>query len=297
MPSEDGVTSSSVPSLEHGSYNLPTHQKEGDRLDYQHNLFRATFGGERYFSPLKSPRAILDLGCGTAIWSTEISDEFSQAKVVAMDLGQIQPPERQPLNHQYVVANFEEDWPFQEPFDYIHGRMIIVAMRNHPKVIQQAYQHLSPGGWFELQDLELGPDGVVENNPPSPAFRSLDGIMGWNKHMTEGSAKLGIDLAASRKLPAWLQETGFVNISHKMFKWPMGSWPQDEHLKSLGESALDNFLRGLEGFSTTVFTTGLGWSKEELQAFLEKTTKEMLGTDRHFYIKIHVFCAQKPGSD
>ena len=205
-----------------GSYNLPTHREEANRLDYQHNLFRATFGGERYFSPLKSPKSILDIGCGTAIWSMEMSNEFSQALVVAMDLGHIQPPADQPLNHHYVVADFEQDWPFEQPFDYIHGRMLVVAMRNHRKVIQQAYQHLTPGGWFELQDLELGPDGVVEDNPPSPAFRSFDGITGWNRYMTQAAANLGVDLAAATHWARWLKEAGFLNISHKIFKWPMG---------------------------------------------------------------------------
>ena len=276
------------------TYLLPTHRQERARLEYQHNLFRATFGGKRYFSPLKGPRAILDLGCGTAIWSMEMSDEFSQANVYGMDLGHNRPPQQQPLNHRYVVADFEQDWPFQEPFDYIHGRMIIVAMRNHRKVIQQAYQHLCPGGWFELKDLELGPDGIVEDNPPSPAFRTLDGIVAWNAFMTEGCTKLGVDMMAAKKWPAWLEAAGFINISHKMFKWPLGPWSDDEHLKILGESALENFLRGLEGFSTIVFTKGLGWSNEKLKTFLEKTRKEMRETNRHYYLKIHVFYAQKP---
>lgn len=280
------------PSIDSGR---STPQHEDHRwLEQQHNLFRATFMGKRFFSPIQNPKAILDLGCGTGLWSFEMADEYSQAQVVGMDLGVVRPPEDEPLNHHYVVADFEKKWPFDTQFSYIHARAVTALMRNHERVIKSAYEHLVPGGWFELKDVELGPDGVVEDNPPSPAFRALDGILAWSNYLNEGANKLGLDLAAPRKWEGWLEEAGFTNITHKLFTWPMGTWSEDEYLKRIGRSAQDTFLRGFEDYTTTIYTKGLGWKEADALVFLQKTKKEMLVTDRHFYLKVHVVYGQKP---
>jgi trans-aconitate methyltransferase len=294
MTGSDPSGSSWKPLLDYVGLELVDKKAEAARLEYQHNLFRATFGGKRYFSPLTSPRRILDLGCGTGIWSMEISDYFSQAQVVGIDVNQIEPSESEPLNHHFLLADFEQPWPFEDLFDYIHGRMIIFSMRNHRRLIQQAFDHLTPGGWFESKDVELGPDGVVEDSPPSPAFRSQEGIMNWNTYMTEATRNLGVDLGATQRWPDWLEEAGFVNITHKIFKWPMGTWSEEYNLRTLGVSALENFLRVVPIFSRVPFSKGLGWSEDQIDAFIAKTKDEMLKTDRHYYIKIHVTYAQKP---
>src|SRR5215510_8044552 len=63
-----------------GTYIFPKDVLEGDRLDLQHHLYRLVLGGN-YRAPIRQPRSILDVACGTGIWAREMALEFKQAQV------------------------------------------------------------------------------------------------------------------------------------------------------------------------------------------------------------------------
>lgn len=45
---------------------------ENERLDMQHVIIRALFDQRNWFAPLKRPKRILDIGCGTGKWCLEM---------------------------------------------------------------------------------------------------------------------------------------------------------------------------------------------------------------------------------
>lgn len=47
-------------------------QPEQDRLDMQHAIFKALFMQRNWFAPLKRPKRVLDIGCGTGKWCMEM---------------------------------------------------------------------------------------------------------------------------------------------------------------------------------------------------------------------------------
>lgn len=57
----------------------------------------------------------------------------------------------------------EDEWNFQK-FDFIHARAILSCFSDPPSVIDKIYEHLMPGGWFELQD-------------PIMPLKSIDGTL------------------------------------------------------------------------------------------------------------------------
>ncbi len=267
----------------YGSYNLPDDEQERNRLDLQHECYRASFGGKLYLSPLQNPRSVLDVGTGTGIWGIEVAQEFPQAEVLGLDINPT-PPQATPDNFKYVVSNFEDPWPVEKgQTDFVHGRMVLIGLKNHRKFIHEAFESLIPGGWFELQDVQL-------------PYMGTSGLMAeWNDYIMEGNERLGVNMVATdSSWDRWLQEEGFDNIKHEKFRWPLGAVSNDPEATELSVKARQNLLDGLEAFSTITFMKGLGWSKSKLDAYLPKIRGAIENLTGETYIPIHAIYAQKP---
>jgi SAM-dependent methyltransferase len=51
---------------------------ENERLNMQHIIMRALFSDRNWFAPLKRPKRILDIGCGTGKWCLEMGTSAAQ---------------------------------------------------------------------------------------------------------------------------------------------------------------------------------------------------------------------------
>ncbi|KAM6505944.1 hypothetical protein FSOLCH5_014121 [Fusarium solani] len=125
-----------------GSYILPNDDQENDRLDQQHHLALLTLNGQLFISPVgkdKKMKRVLDVGCGTGIWSMDFADEHPEAEVLGVDLSPIQPT-FVPPNVSFFVDDVEEEWTYASPFDFIYLRAMTGSIRNWPKFFIQAYQ-------------------------------------------------------------------------------------------------------------------------------------------------------------
>ncbi|KAJ7264896.1 hypothetical protein B0H12DRAFT_1101352 [Mycena haematopus] len=79
------------------TYQLPTDEKERERLDLQHQLWSIIFGGLNA-PELKDqitvrmavrdgpPPAVLDVGCGSASWAIEMGNLYPKAQILGVDL-------------------------------------------------------------------------------------------------------------------------------------------------------------------------------------------------------------------
>lgn len=145
-------------SYREGEYVLPNDEQEQDRQDLLHHVRNLVLNGALFRAPLASTslHRVLDIGTGTGIWAIDFADMFPGAEVVGTDLSPIQPS-WVPPNLQFLVDDAEAQWLFRpgEPFDYIHARDLGGAIADWPKLLEQAYEHLRPGGWVELQEFEV----------------------------------------------------------------------------------------------------------------------------------------------
>lgn len=277
---------------EGSEYNLPNDEQELDRLDLQHQLFYITFDGKLHKAPLEEtlPNGLnhaLDIGTGTGIWAIDFADAHPEVKVIGTDLSPVQPVYVPPNCHFYV-DDLAQQWTFDDPFDFIHGRMLVVAVRNWPALLQKCFDNLTPGGWVEFQDLNF-PLRCDDESAPAESVP-----MQWSTYMMKGAAKLGVDMTASDNLPRWLAQAGFVDITTERFAWPINRWPKDEKEKEKGMWNLQNFLEGVQGFSMAIFTKGLGWAREEVEVYLAECRKEFADRRKHVYMPIGTFYARKP---
>ena len=109
----------------------------------------------------------------------------------------------------------------------------------------------------------------------------------------EGLAVFGVDLLGMRKNAQLLRDAGFVNVEEKVFKIPLGTWPKNKTMKSIGMYLRSVIYDGLQGISMGPFTRALKWSPQEVEVFLVDVRKGLMDSSTHSYIPFHVVYGQK----
>jgi SAM-dependent methyltransferase len=113
--------------FEDAGYWLPNDDAEINRLDLQHFIWKIFLNGRLNIAPIpKDLHRALDVGTGTGKWAIEFADDHPSCQIIGTDLSPIQPSVV-PNNCTFVTDNIEEPWVFNEPFDYIHSRVLCLG--------------------------------------------------------------------------------------------------------------------------------------------------------------------------
>ncbi|KAM5344027.1 hypothetical protein ACJ41O_012564 [Fusarium nematophilum] len=271
-----------------GAYLVPNDDEEQDRMDLAHHIYRLIIGGRLYLAPIGDhPRRVLDLGTGTGIWAMDFADENPSADVRGTDLSPIQP-KWTPPNCTFEVDDFEADWLYRRPFDFIHGRELEGCLSNDLKLFKQAFEHLSPGGYLELQAAYpplMSDDGTAE--------KATD-FQQWVNTICEAAAKFGKPLTCAPEWKSKLEEAGFVDVQQEIRKVPMGPWPKDPKLKEIGRFQAIQEAQVIDSYTPGLFGRVLGWSEEEIQVFLAKVKRDLNDPTIHLYQQIYFIWGRKP---
>ncbi|KAK2624875.1 hypothetical protein QTJ16_006068 [Diplocarpon rosae] len=272
-----------------GSYNFPNDPSEQDREDMKHAMMVNLLGGRLHFAPIgENPQNILDMGTGTGIWAIEMGDLYPGANILGVDLSPIQP-EWVPANVKFMVDDVESPW-LKPPnyFEYIHARHTVMAIRNWPLLMKRALEHLKPGGWLELQEIHHYPychDGSMPASHPVAQYWGL---------VISALANLGVDFNATLLLEDMMRDAGFVNVSTRIFHVPIGLWPKNKVLKTVGMYWRTILVDGLQPIALGPLTRGLGWSREQVEVWLVECRKAYYDSWCHSHMPLHIICGQKP---
>ncbi|KAF9445848.1 S-adenosyl-L-methionine-dependent methyltransferase, partial [Macrolepiota fuliginosa MF-IS2] len=142
------------------------------RLDIQHQMWTLAVG-DLYLPEFKDKveqamrfedkPAVLDVGCGSGIWSIEIARRFPRAEVVGLDLT---PPTRRdfPPNFSFILHNLVNGLPsgYKTRFDIIHCRTVCqhasqldIIVPDPQELVDLMADCLKPGGLLFIGDIEL----------------------------------------------------------------------------------------------------------------------------------------------
>jgi hypothetical protein len=130
-------------------------------------------------------------------------------------------------------------------------------------------------------------DGTMKDDDP---------VYDWLENVGKALGALGVDLKAAGKNPDNLQAAGYVGIEKKIFRVPIGVWPREEKLKTVGLYNRSIILDGLQGISVAPFTRGLQWTPEEVELYLVKVRKGVVNSRVHSYLPFVTVYGQKPVS-
>ncbi len=78
-----------------------------------------------------------------------------------------------------------------------------------------------------------------------------------------------------------MKDAGFQNVKVQKFRFPVGPWPRDRHLKDIGLCNLAQVLEGLEAFSLRLMCDVGGWTAEEVTVLLAKVRQEVKDPNIH----------------
>ena len=133
---------------------------------YDAAAFFQRIAGERLFERLDyfklEPKQIIDLGCGTGVFTRQLSERFPAAEVTGLDIaeGMIEWCKQQSSAEQYVCANALA-LPFEDnSVDLIFSNLSIQWVENLQDLFNELNRVLKPEGL--LLFTTLGPDTLKE---------------------------------------------------------------------------------------------------------------------------------------
>lgn len=242
------------------AYHFPNDINEQDRLEAQFDMLKRAFTGRNFFAPLLDPLKILDIGTGTGQWAIQMGDAFPKAEVQATDLSPIQPLSVPENVHFYIDDASDDDWILPpDHFDYIHTRVLLGCFKDFNTIIKRGFHYTKPGGYMESQEIMFDPYCDDESMPGTWPF------LEWTGYIKKAAAKAGRSMNIASNLKSWYEAAGFVDVEEKIYKLPISPWPEDEHLRELGEMSEENWLACLSSFSMALFSRILDWKQEQIE--------------------------------
>jgi hypothetical protein len=112
--------------------------------------------------------------------------------------------------------------------------------------------------------------------------------------MMEALAQMSVDLFVSPLLADKMRQAGFVNVVEEILIVPIGSWPKEKHLKTVGLFWKAILLEGIQAIALGPLTRGHGWTKERVELWLVEVRKAYENSRTHMFMPLHVIWGQRP---
>jgi len=195
-----------------------------------------------------------------------VAEAHESAAVIGIDISPIQP-NWVPPNCRFVIEDAEMEWPWDlNYFDFIHTRHLIGAISDWPRLYEQAFRHLRPGGWFEHCEYDIttrSDTGLVDD----------DHIFNrWCKYFFDSSKVTGrrFDFPRKGEMKKIMDEAGFVDVVHRQWKIPIGGWARDPKMKELGFFTFEFIDSSLEGFALFILNKIMEWEVDRIMAHVKE---------------------------
>ncbi|XMA16426.1 hypothetical protein WAI453_009217 [Rhynchosporium graminicola] len=271
-------------------YGLPIDEEELDRIDMSHAKYGMLLEKKLFLAPITTkPQKILDIGTGTGIWAIDMAELYPSAEVLGLDIAPTQP-QWVPPNCIFQLDDVELPWTLDaNSYDFIHGRDLLLSIRDWPNLVKQCYKTLKPGGYLELQCIYPRLKCDDDSTPPD------SGLMMFSNYALDASTKMGAPLDACIHYADYVSSAGFEDLVERRYKLPSSPWAREKRMKLIGAFELHNLLRGVSAMSLRMFSKAYGWSQSQIELFLVQARKDMQDRRFHSYYDFVIVYGRKPG--
>ncbi|CAO3662825.1 unnamed protein product [Umbelopsis vinacea] len=199
-------------------YILPSDASETERLRLNHSMWKFALGGLQ-IAPLQEELEkgikVLDIGCGPGWWSLDMAKKYPKSQFIGIDITNDFPLDESLDNLSFQTINAGQGLPFSDnEFDYVFQRFLVMGFSSEQYrfVIDEIKRVLKPGGTVEILEM------VSEYNDAGPSFQNI-GV--W----IEKALRLNsLDPRIATQVAGMLQAAGFIRVSDKLRRIPIGSW-------------------------------------------------------------------------
>lgn len=117
----------------------------------------------------------------------------------------------------------------------------------------------------------------------------------WGSIFISGGQEMGIPFTIIQDgtQKKGMEAAGFVDIQEKNFKMPIGDWPRDPDMKEIGLFSRAVLEGDPEGY-VLFMTYSLGWSRDEILAYIQAVRKQVRGRKSRPFYRQRVVWGRKP---
>ncbi|KAI1347097.1 S-adenosyl-L-methionine-dependent methyltransferase [Xylaria sp. FL0043] len=269
----------------------PNDAQHDESMDILHHVSTLMQDGKLTMAHIDdSIQRVLDVGCGTGIWAIDFADQYPHTEVIGVDISPSQP-QWIPPNLKFEIDDITQPWTYaRNSFDYIHMRWLIGAIPDWYAVFREVFQTLRPGGIFESKESSC----VIQSDDGTVPYGSA--LDQWGRVFSEAGRKFGRTfrpLEEDLQVKA-MQAAGFVDIKVYNMKTTLGPWAADPKHKEIGQYARLALEQDIEGFILYMWTTVLGWTREEIAVYAAHLRRELRSPQYHAYYPQRVVVGRKP---
>lgn len=315
-----------------GSYPFPNDDQEQERMDTQFNLIKQAQGNRLFFAPVRNARNVLDVGTGTGIWCIALADSelFPEAQITGIDLSPTQNEDFVPENVSFELQDCTDtDWARElGSLDFIYAQSLFGSLRSYSQYLITARKYLVPGsGWIECCELDIKPrcddssmpgaesESESDQDGETSPRRTNQGAPGtqlrnrtqpqqrnyayktWARWMHDACERQGRPIRIAKKVRKWMIAAGYVDVQVVTTKIPIGSWPKDKRLKTIGRNWAKLVSDTLPAASYKTFNDTLGMSRDEIEVFLAEVRQSLTNRSVHAYMKNYTVYGRRPSAD
>ncbi|KAI0473360.1 S-adenosyl-L-methionine-dependent methyltransferase [Xylariaceae sp. FL0804] len=266
----------------------PNDNQHDESMDILHHCITLAMGDKLFLAELgDNVHKALDVGCGTG---DDFADKYPGAEVIGVDISP-QQASWVPPNLRFEVDDVTQPWTWAPgSFDYVHARWLVGSVADWPALFREAFRAIRPGGTFE----SIESSAMIRSDDDTVAVGSA--LDQWGRVFWEAGKKFGrsfrvVEDGLQRQA---MEAAGFVDIKEIDVKTPLGGWSSDPKQREIGLYGRYALEQDVEGFVVYMWSTVMGWSKEEIQVYAAHLRNELKSGKAHAWFPHKVLIGRKP---
>ncbi|PGH15496.1 hypothetical protein AJ80_05513 [Polytolypa hystricis UAMH7299] len=187
------------------------------------------------------------------------------------------------------------------------------SISDYPSLFAQAFTHLQPSGYIELQSLEASIHSSPSSFFPfssSSSTQCLPTALRWLSLLASAHTKSSRPLHPEAGWKSQLQAAGFIDVVEEKYSVPLTApWSssssssppaQDENLATsggageLGRYMQANMHEAVEAMTLAPFTRVLGWERDEVDVLVEAVRNDLSCEQGGLWMWVWVVYGRKP---